>query len=576
MIQDLLFSKSSKPKETVLDPLNAAGFRIPIAYLKDKTKIKKELSNDLELSSGENPLYESIFDVHDDIHKLSLHQHSTWYTTDKKYLRDTQFILKTNIPKPPNHERILTFRNDLIKPEDFLEKYNYVEWDKLQFINTNSHLLQWMSVYNICSPIISLALPIFLLLIPFFLIRIQNNSITWDSYYQHLKLVLKNHSLGQLFYIGSASWDKRVMIFISIIFYFVQVYFNCTSCVKFVKNMTIIHMNISTVKDYISETITSMDYISKKWIQYKTYQPFIEKCKEVRNIAISINDELQSISALRPSISKFGEIGRVMRVNYMMHIDTIWKDTIEYCVQYNSYMHSMLSLKNKIGNNVNFCKFSKSTKFKGLIYPHLPSDKAITNDITLDKNILITGPNAAGKTTLLKATMINVLLCQQFGCGYFKSAKVQPYDILSSYINIPDTSGRDSLFQAEASRCKCILDEITNKKRHLCIFDELFSGTNPYEAIGAATAYLKYINNNKHVSFILTTHFLDLCRILEKTCNVTNLQMQVNNSEKGFVYSYKMIEGISEIKGGIKVLEDLHYPSSIIQDSNMIMSKLKI
>jgi len=52
--------------------------------------------------------------------------------------------------------------------------------------------------------------------------------------------------------------------------------------------------------------------------------------------------------------------------------------------------------------------------------------------------------------------------------------------------------------------------------------------------------------------------------------------MQVNNSEKGFVYSYKMIEGISEIKGGIKVLEDLHYPSSIIQDSNMIMSKLKI
>jgi len=60
MIQDLLFSKSSKPKETVLDPLNAAGFRIPIAYLKDKTKLKKNYQMTLNYQV-EKTLYMNLY-----------------------------------------------------------------------------------------------------------------------------------------------------------------------------------------------------------------------------------------------------------------------------------------------------------------------------------------------------------------------------------------------------------------------------------------------------------------------------------------------------------------------------------
>lgn len=575
---DLLLSKSCFSKETSELSLDTSEFRAPIAYLENKTKIKKELSNDLELTDGENPLYKHLFNADDDIKRLSIHHHSTWYTTNKKYLRETQSVLKGDIPRPPNNDLIITFRKEITPPDAFIEKYNYLEWDKLQFMNKNTHVLQWMSMYNICSPVISLALPIIMLIVPFFLIRIQHNSLSWNSYCVHLQLVLRNHSLGQLFNIGSASWDKRVMISISIIFYAVQVYFNCTSCVKFFRNMTTIHKNISIIKDYLSETITSMNYITKIWDKFKTYKPFIDNCNKMCKYAITINEELSSITDLNLSISKMGEIGKIMRINYMMHMDNIWKSTIEYCVQYNSYIHSMLTIKNKLGNKLNYCKFSKITKFKELKYPHIPTTQSVSNDITLDKNILITGPNAAGKTTILKATMINIILCQQFGCGYFNSAKVQPYDFLSSYINIPDTSGRDSLFQAEALRCKLILDNITDNcdKRHLCIFDELFSGTNPYEAIGAATAYLKYINTYKNVSFVLTTHFLDLCRLLDKTNDVTNLHMQVNNTDTGFVYSYKMIDGISSVKGGIKVLKDLDYPQRIITDSTTIIDNLQI
>ena len=239
----------------------------------------------------------------------------------------------------------------------------------------------------------------------------------------------------------------------------------------------------------------------------------------------------------------------------------------------------MKCLKEKLGTTLKCCRYGKTTTFKQIVYPLIDTSEAIGNDVSLDKNIIITGPNAAGKTTIIKSVMINIILCQQYGCGYFKSAKINPYHVLSSYINIPDTSGRDSLFQAEASRCKAILDDIESDAniRHLCIFDELFSGTNPYEAISAATAYLKCIGERENIKFVLTTHFLDLCKRLDTNNNVKNMQMQVHeDKDVGFKYTYKMINGISSVKGGIKVLRDLGYPECIIKESASIIAELKL
>lgn len=88
----------------------------------------------------------------------------------------------------------------------------------------------------------------------------------------------------------------------------------------------------------------------------------------------------------------------------------------------------------------------------------------IKNDCNLNKNMIITGPNASGKTTTLKSALINILLSQQIGFGCFESLKLTPFTNLHCYLNIPDTSGRDSLFQAEARRCKEIIDCIDDEK----------------------------------------------------------------------------------------------------------------
>ena len=81
----------------------------------------------------------------------------------------------------------------------------------------------------------------------------------------------------------------------------------------------------------------------------------------------------------------------------------------------------------------------------------------------------------------------------------------------------------------------------------------------------------KSLDKNKNVTFILTTHYLDLCKILQQESNVKNLQMQVELDNKDFIYTYKIIEGISKIKGGIKVLNDLKYPDEILDECNKLL-----
>jgi DNA mismatch repair ATPase MutS len=138
-------------------------------------------------------------------------------------------------------------------------------------------------------------------------------------------------------------------------------------------------------------------------------------------------------------------------------------------------------------------------------------------------------------------------------------------------LNIPDTSGRDSLFQAEARRCKEIIDvidaDLKCEETHFCAFDELYSGTNPEEASISAIAFMKYIIKNKNVNSILTTHFIDVCKNLDKHKMIENHYMETNKNGHKLEYLYEMKKGISKVKGGINVLYEMNYPSEIIENT---------
>ena len=291
-----------------------------------------------------------------------------------------------------------------------------------------------------------------------------------------------------------------------------------------------------------------------------------------------------TIGQVSISLKKIGQIGYVMECFYQLYKDENFHKTIEYSFGINGYIDNLEGIRKSIKmKHVGACKFKTNvkndTKFVDAYFPTLVYNNPVKNTYKLDKHLLITGPNAAGKTTLLKTTIFNIIISQQIGFGFYKRATLVPYDMIHCYINIPDTSSRDSLFQAEAKRCKDILTKINDnndKFRHFCVFDELYSGTNPYEAISSAYAFLNYLNKYDNVNFVLTTHFLELCRRLEKEKYMNNYHMMIETINEDFKYTYKMKKGISDIKGGIKILKDLEYPLEILNNTSSLLKELVV
>ena len=560
-------------------------FRIPIQTIEKCYPVNENIINDMELTSGENPMYHKIFSMKTDFEKLNTETLAKYHTDDTDFLTDHQTFLSscnncTDHIDDDTVDAILELRDDISDETGFIEKYNFIEWDQLKFLNNNSTIMKYLSLYEIASPLITLALPIFLMIIPFFIIRLQGHTINVSKYIEVLKHVLSKHSIGQIFSIGSASWDKRVYILISFVFYLAQVYWNYQSCRKFLRNFKIIHDKLDICKNYLHKTINNMNEIIAV-VKNNSINTFCNWCDEIescKKYLSSLVDKYECFTSYTLSISKIGEIGHLMQNFYQLYNDEYIISAIDYSIYFNSYLKNISGLTNRINNKqVSSCTFTKKkTSFKKAYYPILVDKEYVANDIDLRKNIIITGPNAAGKTTIIKTAMVNILLSQQLGCGFYKKAKINTFQDLQCYINIPDTSGRDSLFQAEARRCKSIIDSLEKDKKQFCIFDELFSGTNPYEAIGAATGFLKYLNNYKNITFVITTHFLDLCKKMDKEERIVNLNMEICENSDDFKYTYRVISGISNIKGGIKVLKDLGYPQDIIDCAKGVINNLNI
>ena len=107
-----------------------------------------------------------------------------------------------------------------------------------------------------------------------------------------------------------------------------------------------------------------------------------------------------------------------------------------------------------------------------------------------------------------------------------------------------------------------------------CIFDELYSGTNPYEAIATAYSYLTHICDKKNVDFILTTHYIKLCELFKKNTNINNIHMKTTIKNNKPQYFYKIKNGISQIKGGVHVLKQLQYPKKITDKAVKILNTI--
>jgi hypothetical protein len=560
---------------------------------KDRTIIKQKT------------MYEHVFNPETIYGKRFLEEWARYYTSDVTFLKESQTLIQKCQTNQFDHSTNTTCYLEIHEiwksiqgDKHFKDKFGYIDIAMLEPLNSSSLFLQILSLQNLASPIISLLTPLIILIIPFFILRFQKLPIDLSMYITSLKKIAQYHPIGKIFdNFTSVPWDKKLYIFVSIAFYFLQIYQNIMSCYRFYKNMFLIHRNIHTFANYIHGSIENIRMINfiierENLTSYRSFQ--LENERHAQNLS-ELYEEIRNVMPFKLTLANISNIGTIMKLYYRFHCDENIKNAISYTFGFNSYVEHLSGLTRLIKEKkIAPCTFllssssssSKKTYFKSSYYAPLMNDRPVKNNIVLNKKATITGPNAAGKTTLIKSTLLNIIFSQQFGYGFYKKAKLVPYEFVHSYLNIPDTSGRDSLFQAESRRCREIIASLLQHKtkRHFCIFDELYSGTNPYEAVASAYGFIKYLNTFDNVDLLLTTHYSKLCKLLE-TERVENMHMKIERIREGsgqreherqvnsIRYTYKLGKGISSVKGGIKVLEDLDYPIEIINDTkNMIHS----
>jgi MutS domain V len=560
-------------------------FKPPLFYNKKKMQLSESIVLDLELREtidpSSNPIYQYFSKPKSVWGKQILQKLPEYYTTDVRYLKDTQKLLKKYQREnkedifAPDFNNIIDIWDDVKRDTGFKEKYQYIDWPFWVHLNKSDGFLQAMSIYNLASPVLSLFFPILLLIIPFFVIKFKGVDLTFNEYIEVLKIIASTHAIGKLFtQFGSVKMEEKVYLLVSAGFYLFSIYQNILTCLRFANNMKKIHIYLNDLKQYIAHTEDRAAYFLSLSEKYKTYDSFNQQVRENTATLKAFKDKLQRITPYTTSFSlaKSMQYGYILKCFYELYEDPAYNAAFLYSFGLHGYLDNLAGIcENIAGGSLHFAKIEATSSgasggFKKSFYaPLMKEEHVVTNDVAFHPNMVITGPNASGKTTVLKSTLINVILTQQFGCGFYKEARISPFKYIHCYLNIPDTSGRDSLFQAEARRCKNILDIVQDNCRdtHFCVFDELYSGTNPEEAVESATVFMNYLLKFPGVNAMLTTHFFDLCKSLEKNPRFQNFRMRTEATKDNFVYTYHLERGISEVKGGIKVLKDMNYPAEI-------------
>ena len=216
-----------------------------------------------------------------------------------------------------------------------------------------------------------------------------------------------------------------------------------------------------------------------------------------------------------------------------------------------------------------------------VIETELPIDEPyVPNDIMLDQErqqiIIITGPNMAGKSALLRQTALIVLL-SQIGCFVpAESARIGLVDKIFTRVGASDNiSLGESTFMVEMTEASNILNNVT--PRSLVLFDELGRGTSTYDGISIAWAIVEYLHEQPkaRARTLFATHYHELNEMEKNFSRIKNYNVSVKEVDGKVIFLRKLERGGSEHSFGIHVAEIAGMPRSIVKRANVILKQLE-
>ncbi|KKQ32476.1 MAG: hypothetical protein US49_C0007G0018 [candidate division TM6 bacterium GW2011_GWF2_37_49] len=222
---------------------------------------------------------------------------------------------------------------------------------------------------------------------------------------------------------------------------------------------------------------------------------------------------------------------------------------------------------------------------KDFWHPLIHPDDAKVNSIELGtpeagRGGIVTGPNAAGKSSSLKGIHIAVTLAHIIGMCPASSIELTWFAKISSHLNVSDAQGQASLFQAEMNRALTFLGEVNKLGKGefmFTILDELFSSTNPEEGMSGAYGIVKSLADHPQCMSILATHFKKLTELEAQTGGFfKNYKVYVEVfADRSFRPTFKLVPGISDQSMALLLMQKHGFSKQVVKDAYNVLVQVK-
>ena len=421
---------------------------------------------------------------------------------------------------------------------DYIYSMMYFNNNYLKFLNNYEPFLTVSNAYKIIiSPIMCAISPLVYIIVPFILMKFMGISIPIKLF---IKIMWEQSSMISIPFIKNEFLKTAIKWFskaLSVFFYFQNIYYTYRESKitvgianffqKKLENIkSLLRMNTSLKENFdvvIEKDDVGFNRIENGGIYNGTYSI-------ISNKGVILKDFYEFMDNKRDFLKV---------LNNIAFIDCYFG--IAKMIREKSYFHIPRVLDSSV----------PLLKLEGVWHPAVQREKNVKNSIDFNektRNYILTGPNAAGKSTFIKSVFLNIYLAQTMGISNSEKMEFTPFSYFLTGIRNQDSQGYESLFESEVHKIRDYFNVIKKFKGFtFSILDEIFTSTNFNEGYSAANGMCHTIGKMKNSLHIVATHYTNLHKIEKKAdLGFKNIRFSVKFEGSSILFPYKLEDGYSK------------------------------
>ena len=193
--------------------------------------------------------------------------------------------------------------------------------------------------------------------------------------------------------------------------------------------------------------------------------------------------------------------------------------------------------------------------------PSIPASRACASDfVSSAPHTLLTGPNKGGKSSILRAILLNTWLAQTMGIAFAESMELVPFHWIESGLRLVDEPGEQSLFERELAFAAKVIRRTKTSQRGLLVYDECFHSTNPPDGKKTSQRFLNHIWARSNVISLISTHVFEL--VEDAPAEIQRLCVPAEITPTGIRFSFSLAPGLCKVSSVEELYTKYRFPSA--------------